>query len=260
MLKGLFWIASYPRSGNTWMRAFLAALDAIRAGREPVASEIVGRYERMLASGDFSPANMRERLRAQAKLAASRPGLIFVKTHSAWLAINDVPTINENVTAGAVYLVRDPRDVAISFAAMFKKSLDEVVDGMGHKTWISSGQTDQNSGYEVVGSWSENVASWRERPATMIIRYEDLVAAPHKWFAQLARHLEMRVDLLQIARAVEACSFDRMQAEARKSTSAFDGAQIRVGKSGQWEGRMSAAQIDRIVADHHEEMRIFGYL
>jgi hypothetical protein len=257
-MQGIYWIASYPRSGNTWTRGFLAALESIQAGRPPHGS-LAGIWERTLAKGDISAAALVRRLSLQSKLAASRPGITLAKTHSARMLIDGYPTINPTATAGAVYLVRDPRDVAVSLAAMFNLSIDAAIARMGTSKWVSQGN--EKFGFEVRGSWSENVHSWRRSDDTLVQRYEDIRAAPAKHFSVLVKHMGIDAEPTQIEEAVSASSLDRMQAAEQKRKAHGHVIQmVRVGKTRQWRGKLTRSQLERLEADHREEMEILGYL
>ena len=258
MKQGVFWIASYPRSGNTWTRAFLGALRNIIVGETPSASRLIGVPERSFDPGDFSPANLKKRLKLQIAHARQRPGVSFVKTHSARMVVGGLPTIAPEVTIGAVYLVRDPRDVAISYAGMFGIGLDAVVDGLGHGSWVSG--AGPVGGFEVIGSWSENVGSWSQQPDTLTIRYEDLLESPVKHFTELVHRIGWQPTLVQVTSAVAAVSFDRMQAARKENREAMAGIKISHGVAGRWRSVLTAAQAQKIERDHHELMRRFGYL
>jgi hypothetical protein len=192
-------------------------------------------------------------------LAASRPGITLAKTHSARILIDGYPTINPTATAGAVYLVRDPRDVAVSLATMFNMSVDAAIARMGTTLWISQGN--EKFGFEARGSWSENVHSWRTSNDTLVLRYEDIHAAPAKHFSVLVKHMGIDAEPTQIEEAVAASSLDKMQAaEEKRRAPGHVIRMVRVGKTRQWRGRLTRAQLERLEADHREEMKIHGYL
>ena len=214
--------------------------------------------ERSFDPGDFSSANLKKRLALQIAHARQRPGVSFLKTHSARVMVGGLPTIAPDVTAGAIYLVRDPRDVAVSYAKMFGVELQAVVDGLAHGGWVSG--AGPVGGFEVIGSWSENVGSWCQQPDTLVMRYEDLQAAPVKHFTGLAGRIGWRPTLIQLSAAVAAVSFDRMQAARKADPEAMEGIKISHGVAGRWRSVLSAAQAKKIERDHHELMSRFGYL
>jgi hypothetical protein len=126
------------------------------------------------------------RARAQQYLADLVDGLIFVKTHHALAVDRGHPTINFSVTAGAVYIVRNPLDVAVSYAHHLAGSIDQAIDLVNTKnaeTAVSDKQV-----YELYGSWSQHALSWTRKPhrAIYVMRYEDMLAEPHKTFGDFS--------------------------------------------------------------------------
>lgn len=276
---GIVWIASYPKSGNTWTRAFLHNLIRILAGDGGGAQKIneMNEYSTWDISAEtykeFLDRDPREadraeiariRPRVQEKIAEQADGLSFVKTHNALMMDRGVATINSSVTSGAIYIVRNPLDVAISFAHHMGRTIDHAIDFMarpGAETAVS-----ERSVHEVYGSWSEHVHSWTRKPnrAVHIMRYEDMIADPKATFGKLARHLLMRPAEAQLAEAIELSSFERLQKqeaeggfkERPKVSKQF----FRKGETGQWKTALTQGQIERIIAAHHVQMRRFGYL
>jgi hypothetical protein len=96
------------------------------------------------------------------------------------------------------------------------------------------------------------------------MRYEDMLDRPFEVFGGLARHLRLNADEAQIAEAIERSSFERLRKqEAQKGFAERyvpDQTFFREGRAGQWRTGLTAAQVDRIVADHGEQMQRFGYL
>ena len=112
-------------------------------------------------------------------------GLIFVKTHQAIVVDRGHPTINFAVTAGAIYIVRNPLDVAISYAHHLGQPIDFAIDFLNLKNAETSVTAKQV--YEVYGSWSQHVLSWTRKPhpAIYVMRYEDMLGEPAKNFRRL---------------------------------------------------------------------------
>lgn len=277
-LTGIVWLASYPKSGNTWTRAFLHNLFALMQG-EGAEQDInainefttwdlaAKRYEPHLGK-PILEASREEiaavRPKVQAEIAAETPGLALVKTHHALVLDRGHPTLNFAVTSGAVYLVRNPLDVAVSFAHHMGASIDDAIEQMG-LAGLETPVTDK-SVYEVYGSWSQNVASWTARPhrAVCVLRYEDLLDEPFGTFARLARHLMLRPTPEQMDEAIARSSFERLRAQeaAKGFREKPDSAErfFREGKAGQWRKALSRRQVRRIVEAHGEAMGRFGYL
>ena len=278
--SGIVWIASYPKSGNTWARAFLHNLVKVRNGEgdEQDINEMARfstwdldkkRYAHFLG---FEPDNATHRSEIAAtrhavhqQVADTTEGLIFVKTHHALVMDRGHATVGFAATAGAVYIVRNPLDVAISYAHHAGRSIDDVIEYMSMKDAESDG-TD-TAVYEVHGSWSQHVWSWtrNDNRALHVMRYEDMLAEPKKAFAALARHLLINFTPQQLKRAIERASFARLQSQEREKgfrerPPTADASFFREGRAGQWKEVLTPGQVDRIVRDHGEQMRRFGYL
>ena len=278
--SGIVWIASYPKSGNTWTRAFLHNLIRLRNGEsgEQDINEMARfstwdvdkkRYAHFLG---FEPDNFKHRREiaatrhaVQQQIVDATDGLVFIKTHNCLVMDRGHSTINPAVTAGVVYIVRNPLDIAISNAHHAGASLDAAIAQMAATDLESDGT--EEAVYEVLGSWSQHVWSWTRNPhrALHVMRYEDMLADPHQAFAAVARHLHLTCSRRQLARAIERSLFVRLQAQEREKgfrerSPSADQNFFREGRAGQWRERLTSAQIERIVRDHGEQMQRFGYL
>lgn len=275
--SGLIWLASYPKSGNTWVRIFLSNLAAIIAGEsEKLALNAIARFSH---SADFQryfeeilgftpTAQHRNEIAAlrqqvQQKIADTFEGLIFLKTHNALVNDRGHAVFNFTVTSGAVYIVRNPLDVAISLAHHGGMSIDAAIAVMAAED--SESRVDDKLVHEIWSSWSRHVGSWTRKPhrAIHIVRYEDMLADPLSSFTALARHLQLAATPDQIALAVERSSFEELQDEEERSGFAERPKEaqrfFREGRIGQWREVLTQQQIDRIVADHREQMARFDY-
>ena len=276
--SGFVWLASYPKSGNTWTRAFLhnlikttfdeADIQDIN-GLNRFTVSVGGRdlYAEMLG---FKPTDRHReqtaavRHRVQRYVAEQFEGLIFAKTHQALMVDRGSTTIDFEVTAGAIYIVRNPLDVVISLAHHLGQSIDRAIAIMGTRN-VELDVTETQV-HEVIGSWSQHVLSWTRKPhqAIYIMRYEDMLAAPQATFDALARHLLMRPTAAQLADAIDRSSFDKLRAQEDvdgfRERPRHAGRFFREGRAGQWKDILTARQIDQIVRDHGEQMARFGYL
>lgn len=278
--SGIVWIASYPKSGNTWARALLHNLVRLRNGEsgEQDINEMARfstweldkkRYAHFLGYEPDNAVHRREiaatRDAVHRQIADSLQGLVFIKTHNSLMKDRGHPTINFAVTAGAVYVVRNPLDIAISYAHHAGSSVDAAIERMS----AANAETDGSdiAVYEVHGSWSQHVWSWTRNPhrALHVVRYEDMLADPQKTFAAMARHLHLTSTRRHVARAIERSSFARLRAQEkekgfRERPPHADQNFFREGRAGQWKQVLTPAQVDRIVRDHGEQMQRFGYL
>ena len=152
------------------------------------------------------------RHKVQQRIADENDGLIFIETHQALVMDRGSSTINFAVTSGAIYIVRNPLDVAISYAHHMGRSIDETIESIGTRD-IETMVTDK-AVYEVYGSWSQHVHSWTHKPhpAIHVMRYEDMVAAPAENFGRLVRHLLLDATPAQVGEAIDRRSFDKLRA------------------------------------------------
>ncbi|HEX6866707.1 MAG TPA: sulfotransferase domain-containing protein, partial [Caulobacteraceae bacterium] len=225
--KGILWIASYPKSGNTWTRALLNNLLKIIQDEDEGAPQNINRmneytiwdisakpYEKILEKPpkDVDRAEIaRIRPQVQEMIAERTDGLAMVKTHHALVMDRGVPTINFAITSGAIYIVRNPLDVAVSFASHLGSTVDRAITEMGIRN-LETGVS-ETSVYEVYGSWSQHVESWTRKPhrAIYVMRYEDMLERPMETFGGLARHLLLPATREQLQLAIDRSSFDELK-------------------------------------------------
>ncbi|HZT27967.1 MAG TPA: sulfotransferase domain-containing protein [Pseudolabrys sp.] len=276
--SGIVWLASYPKSGNTWTRVFLNSLIKSLSGEKGNQHiNAIGRFTGGVGGKDlyaailgFEPTNEHRddiaavRHEVQRRAAEHYDGLLFIKTHQALVVDRGTTTINFEVTAGAIYIVRNPLDVAISYAHHSALTIDQIIEIMGTPN-AELPVTDKQVN-EIYGTWSQHVLSWTRKPhqAIYVMRYEDMLAEPEKTFGGLARHLLFNPTQAQLAEAIKASSFEALRAqedkegfrEKSKKADRF----FREGRAGQWREILTPQQIDRIVKDHEQQMARFGYL
>lgn len=271
----ILWLASYPRSGNTWLRAFLHNL--LRNPTEPY--DINRLQDLTLIDGDarwyrgLDPRPLTQL--SKEEVAALRPlthaamtrvsaDTVFVKTHNALVEDRGTPMITLEHTAGAIYVVRDPLDVAVSYSHHYGVTLDEAVAAM-NRHGNQSIANQESFAYELHGTWSENVESWtaNPNPSLLVVRYEDMAREPQLTFAAIARFLAVPASPARIAAAVERSSFSTLKDQERRrgfrERSRKSDEFFRAGEIGQGRRLLPTALIDRLAASHEATMTRFGY-
>jgi len=179
------------------------------------------------------------------------------------------PPIPADAVHRVVYIVRDPRDVAVSSAHHFGKPAEAVVADMNDPQFTigrSQGQLNPNV-EQYLSTWSRHVASWLDAPELPVhcVRYEDMIVAPERIFADTVRFLALDHTAEEIARAVQAAAFDKLaEQEARDGFSERLGNAVspffRRGKPGGWRTELAPALAGKIEHDHGPVMRRLGYL
>jgi aryl sulfotransferase len=275
-VAGIWWLASYPKSGNTWLRAVLATLVAGHAADindlgflGTISSNRFGFDDALgISSGDLSleqETNLRPRAYELWAVEAVRP--LYCKAHDAYhLTPAGEPLFPAAATLGAVYVVRDPRAVAVSFAHHGEWSIDEAIARMNDpgSTFAASTERLRPQLHQCLRRWSEHVESWLAAPfPVQIVRYEDMHRDAPAEFARIAEFLRLPCDSGQIAAAVEAARFSRLQARERDvgfverphRAAAF----FREGSVDGWRQVLTTEQAARIVGAHGTVMRKLGY-
>ncbi|HVU33127.1 MAG TPA: sulfotransferase domain-containing protein [Opitutaceae bacterium] len=273
-MTGLLWLASYPKSGNTWLRIFLANLasgssapaeinrltTAQFAARE-LWDDLVG-WE----TSELLPSEREQlRLPAQMALAARMPDTP-IKTHEVFADPQDgrrrfaAPAIR-----AVLYIVRNPLDVAVSLSHHNGESLDEAISFMNDSRAALSARANALQEYQLICDWSTHVRSWADAPnlPVCVLRYEDMLAVPGRTFLRAAQAAGWPSDPAGVARAVAQSRFEELQRQEvehgfgeRMANRPF----FRQGRSGVWRGQLTARQVGRILERHADTMRRFGYL
>lgn len=275
MNDGALWLASYPKSGNTWLRAVTSAwltgkparLDAL------MADSIAARADFDDAIGIPSSDLLSEevavlRPRVVEQLAAESAGPLVRKIHDGLYPGPDgEPVVPAAATRGAIYIVRDPRDVAVSLGHHFARPVEWAVDRLadGGYTLASSTRSPAVQLAQHLGTWSQHVMSWVGDPPfpVHVVRYEDCVEDPVRAFSAALRFSGLGdVSDRDVARAVEGARFERLRDQEathgfseRASAAPF----FRSGRPGGWRDEMSGEAAARIEAAHGGVMRRFGY-
>lgn len=274
-MGALIWLASYPKSGNTWMRSFLHNL--FRNSHKPVSvNEIddfclsgsgAGWYKRYTST---PPAQLSEdeiarfRMQVQRDFTSVFPDSVFVKTHDYLGEHNGVPLHNMDVTAGAIYIVRNPLDVVLSMAPHFGVSVEEAITALASET--AGTTTNDQHVAEHYGSWSTHVRTWTRHPSPglLVMRYEDMLDKPRKSFKAVVNFLGLKPSSERLERAIKFSSFKVLKAQEEKegfkerpqTSKSF----FREGKRDQWREKLTPDQVRRIISVHHEQMARFGYI
>ncbi|WP_295393066.1 sulfotransferase domain-containing protein [uncultured Thiodictyon sp.] len=279
-MVGIYWLASYPKSGNTWLRAFLRNLQ--EDGEAPVdinelrtgnIASARGWLDQVLGfdTAELTPEEV-ERLRPAVyrwSLQDEGAAIGYHKIHDAYtLTADGEPLVSREATLGALYLIRNPLDVAPSAANHWHCTVEEAIARMGNPRMAlaKSRRALPSQVQQCLGTWSEHVRSWVEAPGlrVKIIRFEDMLGAPRPTFTAAAAFLGLPQDAARIDKAIRFSAFGELaRQEAQRGfherpqhTERF----FRRGRSGDWRTQLTAGQVERIIDDHAEVMRRFGYL
>ncbi len=259
--QNIVWIASFHKSGNTWTRAFLANYFAPK-GKKITINELMSItttdvrqdwYDKAAGKpfkGETFDDSIALRPRVQRMISASAPNQNqFVKTHSKLDRVGPIDLILPEVTAAAIYVIRNPFDVAQSYARHIVKPVDVAIDNMCDPKALTASETNI---FEVLGRWDQHISSWLSAPglARHLMRYEDMLANPEKAFRSLLGFLRVPIGDGQLRRAIRESSFKALQRQEkelgfRERPTGMDKF-FASGKSGTWREVLTPAQVARI--------------
>lgn len=268
------WLSSFPKSGNTWVRVFLA--NYLINGETPVSinqlssvalgDSLLKFYRRHDPSFDPSDELKAVKLREVMLrgLIGNPKDLHFLKTHNINSKIEGIDLIPPALTRTAIYIVRNPLDVLVSYADHYGLELGEAAQAMCsiyNRVVAHDGNVTQ-----YLGSWSGHVQSWTRASAfpVHVVRYEDLLQNPYKGFRTILLRLGLKIDKARIEKAVEFSSFETLKKqesesgfiEKSKKSSAF----FRSGKSDGWRDVVGDEILDLFKQNHGRTMKKYRYL
>jgi hypothetical protein len=276
-MPGIWWLASYPKSGNTWMRAFLSSL----ASDAPLninefASECSGIASSRsllddalgIESGDLTDdLQMSLRPRAYEVIAASATQPVYLKVHDTYGETPSLePLFPTAATAGAVYIVRNPLDVAVSFAHYSASSMASSVTALLDRCGRLGAQPRslRNQLCQYVSDWASHVDSWLSAPFPVhLVRYEDLLSDPESAFGSVVAFLRRNEGAQEIRHAIHECAFgnlSRQEGEAGFcSNSASGNSFFRRGVAGAWRDELPTQEAQRLLSVFAPTMQRLGY-
>ena len=281
------WLASYPKSGNTLVRALLASYFFTQDGN--FNFEIIKNIKQFPTSELFEKMgvdlkNEKEVLKNYIKVQENinqKNSIQFLKTHSYFFNIDNNPFTDLNNTLGAIYIIRDPRNVVTSYAHHFAMSVDDAADQLVNSINIGGDLTsdkpsDRTKVY--LGSWSSNFNSWKSLKTPgkyLLVKYEDLINNKKETFLKMLefihklKKVRFVVDNTKLDNAIASTNFKKMQnLEKEKGfiESKIDnktGKNIpffNLGENNKWENSLNSEIVKKIENTLEKEMLELGYL
>ena len=217
----IIWLASYPKSGNTWIRLFLDSLLA-SSGEFNINKNIIEQFPLRSNFKNISDnVNNQDEfakycLKAQQKINLDKKIKIF-KTHNAYWNWNngEFYFTDEIQTLGVIHIVRDPRNVVTSILNYFhKQNYSEAIEFMKVNR-VLGGDEEEHGLPTIIGSWASHYKSWRKfKKNNIIIKYENLLENPKKEFLKITNYLSSIAKLKftdeEISKSIKNCNFNNL--------------------------------------------------
>ena len=276
----IIWLASYPKSGNTWLRMFLksyflkpeekfslegSVLDTFKPSGFPDEKTMEDlkvnyhKFEEIVKN--WEPMQDYINLNNQTN---------FLKTHNAMCTVGSYRFTTHKNTKGAIYIVRDPRDVLVSFSHHYGLNYEQTYEAISSPytcEYPISGS--KNYKKAIMGTWSSHYNSWKKYNTCkiLIIRYEDMILNESETFKKVIDYLnevnETEFNDIKFKKALKQSQFDELQ--KLEKTDGFTekgkgGIFFRSGKIGAWKNEVSVEIIKKIEDIFNKEMKELNYL
>ena len=282
----IIWLASYPKSGNTWVRSFISSLLYSNDGTNdfsklenikqfPVRSQFQNFIDDLqdIKQVYQNWSIVQNYLNLDNKIK-------FIKTHHVNCKIDNFKFTDDTNSIGVIYIVRDPRNVACSVKNHFSlENFEEVKEFIFREhNWLGIITNKKlkpldNKIPTLISSWKTNYLSWKNKTKNyLLIKYEDLIKNPHTEFSKISKylenHLNTKFDQKKIKRAIETCSFKNLQnlemeGKFEESTIDKNNKSVRffhLGPDNDWKKILDKKIADEITAKFEPEMKELGYL
>ena len=265
-VEKITWIASYPKSGNTWLRMLLNAYKQngyVNINESIVTSgDNLEYFTRVVSPLPLEHLGFRGKLLLRPaallhQLTVSVPRPLFIKTHHVNGQVDVLPhLIPKDLTERAIYVVRDPRDVASSFATHVKKPIDEIIQEMNNPAY---GLANEGTIPHCLNTWSTHVSSWINTSdyPVLLVRYEDMIEDVRSELIRVLEFCKMDIDESLVDKAVEACHISKLREQ--ESSNGFrerkrDDYTFFYKGGSRWKSKLDMNQVGLIEQDHSDMM------
>ena len=282
----IIWLASYPKSGNTWVRSFISALYYNHEGKNDFSNlkkikQFPTRsiFEKFTTNTQDVKEVYKNWINAQNFLNLDKK-IKFLKTHHVNCIIDNYKFTDDNNTIGAIHIVRDPRNVLLSIKNHYSLLDYEKAKNFifREKHWLGFERTEKdkfedNTIPTLISSWNIHYKTWKNKTNNyLLIKYEDLQKDPQKEFFKITDYLEKTTnttfDKSKIYNAIKTTSFPYMQKLENngffdENAKSKDNSKVRffnMGPKNKWQEYLSDEMVEKINTKFKNEMVELGYL
>ena len=233
----IIWLASYPKSGNTFLRSLLSAYLFTKNGKLDFDSlKNINQFPdiSLFKNLGIDTSNENEIVKNYIKVqeninSKDQKAIRFIKTHSGLHDINGYKFTDLNNTLGVIYVVRDPRNIVKSYAnhnqLTLEYSTSRLLEFGATIGGIKSSDIEANHIITHMGSWASNYNTWKEFKKIdkyLLIKYEDLVSETERTFISILKFIyslgksDLIIDKNKLKNALDTTTFESMQRLEKK--------------------------------------------
>ena len=230
----IFWIASYPKSGNTWLRTLISSYYYSKDGiYDNSIIKKIGQFPEKRHFNKFEydqkvvTDTSRLWLKAQENINKDNQ-LRFFKTHNVFGSLNNQKFTNRQNSIGCIYIIRDPRNVITSLKNHYEMNDEQALKWMANeKNFIYDVQNLKKDGYsdfQFISSWETNYKSWivQKQIPFMIVKYENLLKETYVVFKDIIEFINKTTGINnkiyknKLKNSVQSTSFNKLKDNEKK--------------------------------------------
>ncbi len=276
----IIWIASYPKSGNTWIRSILSSYFFSNSGQFDF--ELLKKIPQYPGSRYFKqpikkPGEVSLFWNSTQNELNKKNKNIFLKTHNAMVPLNGRNFTSSANTLGAIYIVRDPRNIMSSMKNHYDfLGFSETLEFMLNKKkfiWDERKKNDFSS-FQFLGSWSDHYKSWLKNPSfrTLLVKYEDLENDCYYTSIKIIKFINflwgqnISVDEKKLFNCIRSTSFDTLK-KKEKETGFQESINFKnkkkiffyLGPKNKWQENLPKDVLSRVKKEFLEDLKYFNY-